>query len=92
MEREEESFWFSWLGQMIQFGTIKFGRTFKNYLGQFVRIEKKSHHNSRVSLHEAATKNSASHAMTTRGENVQIIQWSKYGFTELNIFGQISLT
>ena len=33
-------FWFSSLGQMIQFGTIKFRRTFKNYFGQFVWIEK----------------------------------------------------
>ena len=33
-----------------------FGRTFKNYFGQFVWIEKKSHYNSRVSLHEAPTK------------------------------------
>ena len=41
---------------MIQFGTIKFRRTFKNYFGQFVWIEK-SHYNSRVSLHEAPTKN-----------------------------------
>ena len=41
---------------MIQFDTIKFGRTFKNYFGQFVWIEK-SHYNSRVSLHEAPTKN-----------------------------------
>ena len=49
-------FWFSSLGQMIQFGTIKFCRTFKNYFDQFVWIEKKSHYNSRVSLHEAPTK------------------------------------
>ena len=48
-------FWFSLLGQMIQFGTIKFCRTFENYFGQFVWIEKKSHYNSRVSLHEAPT-------------------------------------
>ena len=43
---------------MIQFGTMKFRRTFKNYFGQFVWIEKKmkkSHYNSRVSLHEAPT-------------------------------------
>ena len=32
---------FSSLGQIIQFGTIKFCRTFKNYFGQFVWIEKK---------------------------------------------------
>ena len=41
-EKEENPFWFSSLGQMIQFGTIKFRRTFKNYFGYFVRIEKKS--------------------------------------------------
>ena len=33
-----------------------FCRTFKNYFGQFVWIEKKSHYKSRVSLHEAPTK------------------------------------
>ena len=42
---------------MSQFGTIKFRRTFKNYFGQFVWIEKKSHYNRRVSLHEAPTEN-----------------------------------
>ena len=40
---------------MFQFGTIKFRRTFQNYFGQFVRIEK-SHYNSCVLLHEAPTK------------------------------------
>ena len=35
-------FWFSSLGQMIQFGTMKFRRTFRNYFGQLVWIEKKS--------------------------------------------------
>ena len=39
-EKEEEPFWFSSLGQMSQFGTIK-SRTSKNYFGQFVWIEKK---------------------------------------------------
>ena len=38
-------------------GTIKLCRTFKNYFGQFAWIEKKSQYNSRVSLHEAPTKN-----------------------------------
>ena len=42
-EKEETPFWFSSLGQMIQFGTIKFCTTFKKYFGQFVWIEKKSH-------------------------------------------------
>ena len=54
--KEGKPFWFSSLGQMIQFGTIKFRRTFKNYFGQFAWIEK-SHYNSRASLHEAPTKN-----------------------------------
>ena len=57
-EKQEKPFWFSSLGQMVQFGAIIFCRTFKNYFGQFVWIEKKSHYNSRVSLHEAPTKKS----------------------------------
>ena len=56
-EQQGKPFWSSSLGQMLQFDTIIFGRTFKNYFGQFVWIEKKSHYNSRVSLHEAPTKN-----------------------------------
>ena len=55
-EKQGKPFWSSSLGQMVQFDTIIFGRTFKNYFGQFVWIEK-SHYNSRVSLHEAPTKN-----------------------------------
>ena len=54
-EKQEKPFWFSSLGQMVQFGAIIFCRTFKNYFGQFEWIEK-SHYNSRVSLHEAPTK------------------------------------
>ena len=56
-EKQENPFWFSSLGQIVQFGGIIFCRTFKNYYGQFVWIEKKSNYNSRVSLHEAPTKN-----------------------------------
>ena len=45
---------------LVQFarpnGAIIFCRTFKNYFGQFVWIEKETHYNSRVSLHEAQTK------------------------------------
>ena len=59
-EKHKKLFWFSSLSQMFQFGTIKVRRTFKNYSGQFVWIEKKSHYNSRVSLHEAPTKNELS--------------------------------
>ena len=35
-EKEEKLFWFSSLVQMIQFGTMKFCRTFKNYFGQLL--------------------------------------------------------
>ena len=34
--KEEKIFWFSSLRQMIQFGTIKFCKTLKNYFCQFV--------------------------------------------------------
>ena len=55
--KQEKLFWFSSLDQIVQFGAIIFCRTFKNYFGHFVWIEKKkSHYNSRVSLHEAPTK------------------------------------
>ena len=57
-EKQGNHFWPSSLGQMVQFDTIIFGRTFKNYFCQFVWIgKKKIHYNSRVSLHEAPTKN-----------------------------------
>ena len=74
-EKEEKPFWFSSLGQMSQFGTIKLCRTFRNYFGQFFYLfiylfiyllwteKKKSHYNSRVSLHEAPTKNKNEHSM-----------------------------
>ena len=35
-EKQGKPFWSSSLGQMVQFDTIIFGRTFKNYFGQFV--------------------------------------------------------
>ena len=60
-EKQVKPFWSNSLGQMVQFDTIIFCRTFKNYFGQFVWIEKKSHYYSRVSLHEAPTKNIRSH-------------------------------
>ena len=56
-EEQEKPFGFSSLGQIVQFGEIIFCRTFKNYFGQFVWIEKKSHYNSRISFHEVLTKN-----------------------------------
>ena len=39
--KQVKPFWFSSLGQIVQFGAIIFCRTFKNYFGQFVWIEKK---------------------------------------------------
>ena len=39
--KQEKPFWFSSLGQMVQFGAIIFCRTLKNHFGQFVWIEKK---------------------------------------------------
>ena len=57
-EKEVKPFWFSSLGQIIQFETIEFCRTFKNYFGKFVWIEK-SHYYSRFSLHEAPTNNNS---------------------------------
>ena len=40
-EKQVKPFWSSSLGQMVQFATIIFCRTFKNYFGQFVWIGKK---------------------------------------------------
>ena len=40
-EKQVKPFWTSSLGQMVLFDTIIFCRTFKNYFGQFVWIEKK---------------------------------------------------
>ena len=55
-KQQVKPLWSSSLGQIVQVGAIIFCRTFKNYFGQFVWIEKESHNNSRVSLHEAPTK------------------------------------
>ena len=43
-ENQENPFWFNSLGQMVLFGAIIFCIPFKNYFGQFVWIEKKSHY------------------------------------------------
>ena len=40
-EKQGKPFWSRSLGQIMQFDTIIFGRTFKNYFGQFVWIENK---------------------------------------------------
>ena len=55
--KQEKPFWFSSLDQMVQFGAIIFCRTFVDLFWS-VRVDfkkKKSHYNSRVSLHEAST-------------------------------------
>ena len=39
--KQKKPFWFSSLDQIVLFGAIIFCRTFKNYFGQFVWIEKK---------------------------------------------------
>ena len=39
-KKKENLFWFSSLGQMVQFDITKFRKSFKNYFGQFVWIEK----------------------------------------------------
>ena len=41
-KKEEKPFWFISQRQMIQFGSIRFRRTSRNYFGQVVWIEKKS--------------------------------------------------
>ena len=57
-EKQDKPFWFSSLDQIVQFGAIIFCRTFVELFWP-VRVDrkKKSHYNSRVSLHEAPTKN-----------------------------------
>ena len=57
-EKQEKPFWFSSLDQIVPFDAIIFCRTFVELFWS-VRVDrkKKSHYNSRVSLHEAPTKN-----------------------------------
>ena len=56
-ENQVKPFWFSSLDQIVHFGPIIFCRTFVELFWS-VRVDrkKKSHYNSRVSLHEAPTK------------------------------------
>ena len=58
--KQEKPFWLSSLGQMVKFGAIIFCslRTILVSSCVLKKKEKKSHYNSRVSLHEAPTKNS----------------------------------
>ena len=57
-EKQEKPFWFSSLDQIVHFDAIMICRTFVELFWS-VRVDrkKKSHYNSRVSLHEAPTKN-----------------------------------
>ena len=49
-EKQEKPFWFSSLDQIVHFGPIIFCRTFKNYFGQFVWIEKKKKKKRKVTI------------------------------------------
>ena len=75
--KNEKLFWFSSMGQMVQFDTIKGLRILKNYFGQVVGIEKKSHNSSRVSLHEAPTENSHQIHRITKKEDVTFMTRKK---------------
>ena len=59
-EKQEKPFWFSSLDQIVHFDASIFCRTFVELFWS-VRVDrkKKSHYNSRVSLHEAPTKKPA---------------------------------
>ena len=55
-EKQEKPLWISSLDQIVHFDAIIFCRTFVELFWS-VRVDrKKSHYNSRVSLHEALTK------------------------------------
>ena len=60
-EKQEKPFWFSSLDQIVHFDAIIFLIFCRTFVELFwsVRVDrkKKSHYNSRVSLHEAPTKN-----------------------------------
>ena len=54
--KNEQLSYFNSIGQMVQFGVLKFRRTCRTILVSSCGL-KKSHYNCRVSLHEAPTKN-----------------------------------
>ena len=54
-EKQEKPFWFSSLDQIVHFDAIIFCRTFVDLFWSVRVYRKKSHYNSRVSLHEAPT-------------------------------------
>ena len=57
-EKQEKHFWFSSLDRIVHFDAIIFCRTFVElFWSARVDRKKKIHYNSRVSLHEAPTKN-----------------------------------
>ena len=66
---------------------IKICRTFKNYFGQFVWIEKKkkSHYNTRVSLHEAPTKNQFTKSLMCTDANIESIFFKKKVDSMVNV-------
>ena len=72
-EKQEKPFWFSSLDQIVHFDAIIFCRTFVELFWSVRLDRKKSHYNSRVSLHEAPTKN------IKLGEN--LLNLGKYMFS-----------
>ena len=72
-EKQEKSFWFSSLDQIVHFDAIIFCRTFVELFWS-VRVDrkKKSHYNSRVSLHEAPTKKEFAEVMVAKLSIVKI--------------------
>ena len=71
---------------MVQFGAIIFCITFKNYFGQFVWIEKKSHYISRVSLHEAPTNKKYFHVMNTMIQILESTRWNQSKYSNIQVF------
>ena len=82
--KQEKSFWYSSFGQMVQFDTIIIGRTFENYYGQFVWIQKKCHYNSRVSLHESPTKNTSETSFVQGNATLVIVSENVNGVPDRN--------
>ena len=92
-EKEEKLFWFSSLGQMIQFGTIKHVELLGTILVSSCGLKKKSHYNSRASLHEALTNNKPGTAKVcaiSKAQNCKRgILWASRNFNWLHGIGKI---
>ena len=73
-EKQEKPFWFSSLDQIVHFDAKIFCRTFVELFWS-VRVDrkKKSHYNSRVSLHEAPTKNTNYSQTSIRSQGIALL-------------------